>query len=323
MKIKGRSISETCHARTACTRRRFLKWQLCGALWLASGPGLLLAPGRVGAAEPDLAVAKGGPAAATRAAVELLGGMEKFVKPGQRVVIKPNMSFASPPEAATNTHPEVVRTLVSLCQEAGAGSVFVLDNPLNELEACLQQSGIREACEPLGRGMVQGAVSEHLYQEADIPKGKSMRSNRFVKEALKADVLIAAPVAKHHGATGVSLSMKGMMGLIMDRSVMHWKYGLHGAIVDLCTRLKADLAVIDATRALTTNGPFGPGEVERLDTVVASRDMVAADAYVTEMVRWYGRSLRADQVKHLKIAHERGLGRIDVGNLQVSRVEAG
>ncbi|MFW5721754.1 MAG: hypothetical protein ACOCWT_00515, partial [Desulfohalobiaceae bacterium] len=59
------------------------------------------------------------------------------------------------------------------------------------------------------------------------------------------------------------------------------------------------------------------------DTMVASRDMVAADAYVTEMVRWYGRSLRADQVKHLKIAHERGLGRIDVENLQVSKVEAG
>lgn len=302
-------------------RRAFLKWQLTGTIWLAAGSsGLLLPRHAMASSAPDLAVAKGGPAAATRAAVEQLGGMRSFVKPGQRVVIKPNMSFAAPPERATNTHPEVVRALVEMCREAGADVIRVLDHPLNELEACLQQSGIRDACEGVGSGIVQGATAEHLFEEADIPQGQSMRSNKFIKDVLRADVLIAAPVAKHHGSTGVSLSMKGMMGLIFNRSVMHWRYDLHTSIVDLCTKLKADLAVIDATRALTTDGPFGPGRVEKYDTVVASRDMAAADAYVVEMVRWYGKQLRADQVKHLKIAGERGFGRIDVENLRVARV---
>jgi uncharacterized protein (DUF362 family) len=143
-----------------------------------------------------------------------------------------------------------------------------------------------------------------------------------MRDVLEADVLIAAPVAKSHGSSGVSLSMKGMMGLIWNRSVMHWRYDLHASIVDLCTILRPGLTLIDATRVLTTNGPGGPGTVIRPDTVIASRDMVAADAMTVQMFEWYGRKMEPRQVRHIKLAHERGLGRMDVGNLSVRRTAA-
>mgnify|MGYP001333948465 CR=1 FL=1 len=302
-------------------RRCFLKYQLHGALWLAAGGAGLFGPS-LGLAQgtPDIAVAKGQPGPATRAAVGLLGGMSAFVKPGQRVVIKPNMSFAGGPEMANNTHPDVIKELAAMCWEAQAADVLVLDNPLQGPEDCLERSGIRTACLGLGKKMVYSVQDDALFSEAEIPDATSMRHNRFMKDVLKADVLIAAPVAKSHGATGVSLSLKGMMGLIKDREDMHYKYELDQAIVDLNRRLKAKLAVIDATRVLTSNGPYGPGEVDKKNMIIASTDPVAADAMTVRSCTWYGRAIKPNQVKHLRLAHEQGLGRIDVENMRVGEV---
>ncbi len=297
-------------------RRHFLAWHLGSAACLAAGvwpAGLALA-----GSGPYIAAAKGEPAQAgqaARAAVGLLGGMGRFVKKGDKVVVKPNMSFAHPPERATTTHPALVREIVLMCQEAGASQVLVLDHPLRAAERCLEESGIEEACRPLGRGLVQGVDKPAYFTQADIPQGKEMQSNSFITQSLEADVLIAAPVAKSHGSAGVSLSMKGMMGLIWDRGVMHYRYDLHEAIVDLNTKMRANLAVIDGTRVLTTNGPSGPGKVVQANTVIASADVVAADAFAVQSFEWWGQRMQPDQVKHLRLAAERGLGRIDLENL--------
>ena len=302
-------------------RREFLKFQVMGILWMvAGGSGLLLPKELVAESVPDIAVAKGAAAAATRAAVELLGGMKQFVKPGNRVIIKPNMSFPTPPERASNTHPEVVRELAVMCKEAGASKTLVLDNTLSSKELCLKRSGIREACKAIDNKMVFALSDDSLYKTKEIPKHKSMRKTEIMKEVLKSDVLIAAPVAKSHSSTGVSLSMKGMMGLIYNRGVMHRRYDLHTSIVDLCTLLKADLAVIDGTRVLSTNGPHGPGKVLHENTVIASKDMVAADAYAVSIFEWYGKKFKPRQVRHIQEAHERGLGRMDIENLKVKSI---
>ena len=303
-------------------RREFLRYQAKGILWMiAGGSGILLPKRLIAASVPDIAVVKGAPAAATRAAVDLLGGMKQFVKPGDRVVIKPNMSFPTPPERASNTHPEVVRELAVMCKEAGAARILVLDHTLSREELCLKRSGIRKACNPISKKMVFALSDDRLYKATEIPAGKSMPSTDIMKEVLKCDVLIAAPVAKSHSATGVSLSMKGMMGLNYDRRVMHGKYDLHTSIVDLCTILKADLTVIDGTRVLSTNGPQGPGKVLKRDTIIASRDMVAADAYAVAAFEWYGKRFKPRQVRHILEAHERGLGRMDVENLNVRAID--
>ena len=302
-------------------RREFLKYQFQGMLWLAAGgSGLFLPKTGIAASQPDVAVVKGERAAATRAAVELLGGMRRFVKPGNRVVIKPNMSFARPPEAGTNTSPEVVRELAVMCKEAGAAGILIPDNVLHMATACLEKSGIRDACASMDKNMVRAVSSPHLFQETIIPDAKDIPRTDIMKAVLKSDVLIAAPTAKSHSSAGVSLSMKGMMGLIYNRGVFHGRYDLDTSIVDLCTVLKADLTVIDASRVLSTGGPQGPGKVIREDKVIASADMVAADAMAVSLFEWYGRRFKPSQVNHIRLAHRRGLGRMDVENLKTRRL---
>ncbi len=302
-------------------RRDFIKWQCLGCVATMTGVQLWNPIPALASSTPDLAVVKGGPGPATRAGVELLGGMQAFVRPGDKVVIKPNMSFDQPPEAGTNTHPDVIQALAAMCREADAASISILDNPLRDAELCLESSGIRAAGERIPRCKVETMQSSERFREVELPNGTQLKKTEIMKDVFEADVLIAAPVAKHHSSAGVSLSMKGMMGLILNRGVFHWRYDLHTAIVDLCTRLKPQLTVIDVSRALTTRGPSGPGKVVRMDTVVASRDMVAADAQVVSMVKWYDKSIAPRQVKHIREAHERGLGRMDIDRLEIKSVQ--
>jgi uncharacterized protein (DUF362 family) len=291
-------------------------------LWSAALCWGLKLPRPAGAAEiPDIAVARGDRRAATRAAVDLLGGMPRFVQPGQKVVVKPNMSFAGGPEDATDTHPDVVRELVAMCKEAGARSIRVLDHTLRREERCIE--GVAKACEIYGDDIVQAVSRSRFFKPAAIVDGRQMKETQVIWEVLEADVLIAAPVAKSHSSTGVSLSMKGMMGLIWNRGIMHSRYDLHESIVDLATLLKPALVVVDASRVLSTNGPGGPGRVLKQDTIIASDDMVAADAQTVAMFEWYGRKLKPHNVKYIRIAHERGLGRMDIENLRVRQVQAG
>ncbi len=298
-------------------RRDFLKWQMAG-IGLINLP-LWALDAQAVEAFPDVAVVKGSPAAATRAAVDLIGGMSRFVKPGQKVVVKPNMSFARAPDTATNTHPEVVREVLVMCKEAGASKIRVLDHTLHDSEQTLQRSGIRDVCNSIEPGICHHLENTSFYQDADLPEAKEMRVNAFMLDVLEADVIIAVPVAKSHSGAGVSLALKGQMGLIYDRKIMHSRYDLATSIVDLAVRLKPALSVIDATRVLTTNGPSGPGNVITPGEVIASADPVAADATAVASYEWYGRKMQPRQVAHIRLAHERGLGTMDIDALITKR----
>jgi len=307
-------------------RREFLIKQLKGALLIAMGtagssfPKSVLAgkPAPVKTGIPDLGIVKGRPGPATRTAVELIGGMKSVIKPGNKVVIKPNMSYPLKPESATNTHPEVLREIVAMSWEAGASRIRVLDHPYAQNELCIQS--IKQACEVFDKSIVHALTKFDFYKPAQIPKGLSLKKTDVMQDLLEADVLIAAPVAKSHSATGVSLSMKGMMGLIWDRMIMHRDHDLDSAIVDLCSLLRPQLVVIDATRVLSDNGPNGPGKVIRMDTIVASKDMVTADAQTIQMCEWYGKRFEPSQIKHIRLAHQRGIGRMDIQNLSMKKI---
>ncbi len=294
------------------TRRAFLRYAGVGTLTWLGAP--LWLPGET---TVDLAVVKGAGDRACRAAVGLLGGMEAFVRPGDKVVVKPNMSFNRGEASGTTTTPAVVREVVAMCLEAGAKRVRVLDHPLRKDERCIE--GVRESCAPFGRDLVQGLWDRDLFLETPIPAGRSLKQTSVMRDVLAAERLIAVPTAKSHGATGVSLSLKGMMGLVWNRSVMHWRHDLSEAIVDLGTLLKPDLVIVDATYVLSTEGPSGPGRVLQENTVIAARDMVAADALTVQLFPWYGRRMQPRQVGHIRLAHERGLGRMDVENLAVKQ----
>jgi len=196
---------------------------------------------------------------------------------------------------------------------------MILDHTLAPGNACVQISGIGPACREIDNNMVHAINNPSFFKQVNISNAKSLTKTDVVKEALKADVLIAVPVAKSHSATGVSLSMKGMMGLIYDRTIMH-RMDLNETLVDLVSFLKADLTIIDGTRVLSTGGPGGPGKVIKKDTIIASKDMVAADAYAVSAFEWYGKKFKPTQVKHIRLAHERGLGRADIENLSIKTI---
>jgi uncharacterized protein (DUF362 family) len=300
------------------SRRDFLKAASTG---LAVG---LAGRSTAASAAPDydLAVIAGDPTAATRRAIEALGGMSRFVQKGQRVVLKPNMSFASGPERASNTHPAVVSTVAQMCLEAGAERVMVVDNPLQSPELCLRRAGVADACKGLRNTYVQMFTDRKFYREIPIPQGKVLDRVEVITEVLDSPVLISLPQAKSHSNTGISMGVKGLMGLIWDRWSFHSRYNINEALADLATVIRPRLTILDATRALTTGGPGGPGEVVKPNLVVAGTDPVAVDAFGVGVAPWYGRRFAGRQVEHLLAASQRGLGQIEVERLRILRTTA-
>jgi uncharacterized protein (DUF362 family) len=300
------------------TRRKFLKTAVVGmAFGIAGRPSFSLAK-----EEYDLAVISGEPVAATRKAFEALGGISRFVKKSQRVVLKPNMSFARTPEIAATTHPLVVATVAQACMEAGASQVLVLDHTLHRAELCLERAGIRDACKNISGVHVLTLQERKFFREVKIPQGKALERVEVMKEVLDSQVLINIPVAKSHSATGVSMGMKGLMGLIWDRGSFHSQYNINQAIADLGTVIKPQLTILDATRALVSGGPGGPGEVKKPNLIIAGTDPIAVDSYGVSVVPWYGQNFKGRQVEHLLISHQRGLGKIDIDQLKIFKEKA-
>jgi len=295
------------------TRRKFLKTTAAGiALGLAGRPSFSIAKEEV-----DLAVISGDPVTATKKALEALGGISRFVKKGQRVVLKPNMSFTRTPEFGATTHPQVVATVAQACMEAGAQQVLVLDHTLHRAELCLERTGIREACKDIPGVHVLALQERKFFHEIKVPQGKVLERVEVMKELLDNPVLINIPVAKSHSATGVSMGIKGLMGLIWDREIFHSQVNMNQALADLATVIKPQLTILDATRALTSGGPGGPGEVKKTNLIIAGIDPVAVDSYGVSVVPWYGQTFKGRQVEHLQIAHQRGLGKIDIEQSKV------
>ena len=304
------------------TRRGFIKTAAQTGLLLTLGHPMASAVGQAWAAEvtsssPDLAVVKGDPQKAVLKALDLLGGMKRFVKTGQSVVVKPNMSFAKTPDQATNTSPVVVAAVARACMEAGAKKVLVLDHTLHKGELCLDMSGIGTSCKAISNTHVLALNDKRFYQELPVPQGKVLTSVNVLQEVVRSDVLINLPTAKSHSATGVSLGMKGLMGLIWDRKYFHAKVDLHQAIADLTSVTKPHLTIIDASRALITGGPSGPGKIDTLNTIIAGVDPVAVDTFGVSIAPWYNKPFKVDQVKHIMAAYRMGLGTINLDQLRI------
>ena len=300
------------------TRRKFLKTAAAGvALGLVGSPSFSFAK-----EEYDLAVISGEPMAATKKALEALGGISNFVKKGQRVVLKPNMSFARTPDFSATTHPLVVATMAQACIEAGASQVLVLDHTLHRPELCLERTGIRDACKSIPGVHVLALQERTFFREVKISKGEVLESVEVVKEILDGHILINIPVAKSHSATGVSLGMKGLMGLVWDRESFHSRFNINQAIADLGTVIRPHLTILDATRALASGGPGGPGEVKKPNLIIAGTDPVAVDSYGVSIVPWYGQNFKGRQVEHLLAAYQKGLGKIDIDQLRVFKEKA-
>jgi len=301
------------------SRRDFLKAGAMAAGGLVLPKWAYSAVSRA-ATSPDVVHVTGGTVElAVRTSLDRLGGIGAFVRRGQKVLIVPNAGFPNPAEMATTTDPETIRAIATLCKEAGASSITISSYPVREPDLCFERSGIADLARLNGVNVVP-LTSGSAYMPLRIPDRIDAREVEVATVVRQSDVLIAVPVAKSHSSAGVSFAMKGMMGLIRSRGPFHARYDLHQAIVDLSKGIKAQLVVVDARRALVTRGPGGPGRVETPNAIVAGRNQTTVDAYTVSLARWYNRAFTADQVRHLRLAGEQGLGLTDLSAMNVVRV---
>jgi uncharacterized protein (DUF362 family) len=249
--------------------------------------------------------------AITRRAVNALGGMDRFVKAGDIVAVKPNMGWDRKPEQAATTHPAVVRAIVEECLKVGAKRVKVFDNPCNDMRRSYENSGIPAALKDLKNVDVR-YVEEERFKKVSL-KGTFLKDWELYSDALTADVFINVPIAKHHSLTSLTLGLKNMMGIMGgNRGFIHRQ--IEDALADVNNVIKSHLVVIDATRILTAHGPTGGSlsDVKILNKVIASTDIVAADAWATGLF-----GLKPQDVSITVTAYKRGLGEMNLDKIRI------
>jgi uncharacterized protein (DUF362 family) len=245
-------------------------------------------------------------------AIELLGGIERFVKPGETVAIKPNAAFASPPMLGATTRPELVAEMVRLCYDKGkAKKVIVTDNPINDPASCFMLSGIGKAASQAGAEVI--LPKDYHFRHTNLAGGKLIRNwPVFFGPLEKIDKLIGISPVKCHHRSGASMSMKNWYGLLGGRrNIFH--QDINTIIAELSMMVKPTLVILDGVETMMTNGPTGGSvsDLKRTDTLIASCDMVAADSFACSLL-----GLKVSDLAYLTKAENAGAGTTDYESLK-------
>lgn len=303
-------------------RRNFIKGLTFSGLTAGLSIGNLQAEPLAVQKDADLVAIMGGePDIMLRRALEEMGGIGKYVKKGNKVVIKPNIGWDKAPEMAANTNPILVKELVKQCLSAGAVEVLVFDHTCDNWQRSYKNSGIEDAVKEAGGKIVPGN-DESMYKEVDLPKGVTLKKAKIHQALLDCDVWFNVPVLKNHGGAKMTISMKNLMGIVWDRQIFH-RSNLDQCIADSCTFLKKPaLNIVDAYRVLKTNGPQGKSEadVATLKTLLVSPDFVAVD---TAAIKFFNQVQEMDvnRVGYIAKAEELGIGVSDLDKLNVKRIK--
>ncbi len=275
---------------------------------------------------PSFAMAENGPrmAIATGAdrinsinlALKALGGIETFVKPGDRVLIKVNAAFASPPFLCATTNPELLAEVCRLCFKAGASAVIVTDNPINSPESCFALSGMGEAARSVGAGVI--LPKDAFFKPTTVPGGTLIRNWPVLYTPFEGvtKLIGLAPVKDHH-RSGASMSMKNWYGLIGGRrNIFH--QNINDFIKELGLMVTPTLVILDGTMTMMTNGPTGGSlsDLKATNTMIVSTDQVAADAFGVTLL---GKTAR--DLPYLQKAEAAGVGTADYEPLRPIRVQ--
>ncbi len=221
-------------------------------------------------------------------------GIKRFVSKGDVVLVKPNVGFDRSPHMGATTNPEVLRWVIRLCKEAGAGKVIVADNPIESPEACFAKSKIRDVTDEEGAKLVLPSQVhfESLVIRDSVPDARKRealgRWPIFYSPLAQATKVIGVAPIKDHNLCGASMQMKNWYGLLGGRR-NQFHQAIHNIVSDLGMMMSPTLVIADATRVLMRNGPTGGrisdvkigGEMGR-PSVVASVDQVACDAWCCE-----------------------------------------
>ena len=247
-------------------------------------------------------------------AIELLGGLGRFVRKGQTVAIKPNIAFASPPMLGATANPDLVAEVVRLCYAAGAKQVLVTDNPINDPASCFMLSGIAKAATAAGAKVI--LPKESLFRHTTLAGGKLIRNwPVYFGPFSKVDRLIGISPIKHHHRSGASMTMKNWYGLLGGRrNVFH--QDINTVIAELAMMVKPTLVILDGTDVMMTNGPTGGSvsDLKRKNTLIASTDMVAADSFGCSLL-----DLKPSDLPYLAKAHQASAGTTDYESLKPKR----
>jgi len=271
----------------------------------------------------DMVALKGGkgPDELFKKGIAFLGGMKKFVKRGQKVLIKPNIGWDRSPEYGANTSPELVGVIIKECLNAGAAEVYVFDHTCDSWKNCYKNSRIEEYTKNNG-GKVVPANSQEYYIKTNIPRGKILKEALVHKLFMECDVVINVPILKHHSSAGVTASMKNLMGVVWDRSEWH-RNDLHQCIADFATLRKIDLSVLDGWRVMVKNGPRGysASDAIKYEYLFISADPVAIDSAGVSVLSRANSSIgKAEDIRYIKLASEYGLGKTNLDKMNIKRI---
>ena len=271
---------------------------------------------------PDMVAVMGGePDAMLRKALDTMGGIGKYVKKGQTVVIKPNIGWDKTPELAANTNPQLIKELVRQCISAGAKKVTVFDHTCNDWKQCYANSGIEKAAKEAGATVVPGN-DEVYYSNVKLPGGVKLKETKIHKALLEADIWFNVPILKNHGGAKMTIAMKNYMGIVWDRGYFH-QNDLQQCIADICTwEKKPVLNIVDAYRVLKQNGPQGKSaaDVAELKTLIVSSDIVAIDAAAVKFFNQV-KPMSLEAAGHIGAGEKLNLGTTDLDKLNIKRIK--
>ncbi|MBF0206533.1 MAG: DUF362 domain-containing protein [Oligoflexia bacterium] len=266
---------------------------------------------------PDLVAVKGGsPVEMFERGINELGGMQRFVKKGTVVLVKPNIGWNKTPTQGANTNPELVGAIVKKAYEVGAKKVWVFDHPVDEEKACYKNSGIEAAVIQNG-GIMHTANNESDYVEREIPRAKFLKKVKVHKLYLESDVIINVPILKNHAGSKMTAAMKNLMGVVWDRRTWH-EQGLHQCIAEFTLLKKVDLTIVDAYMVMMANGPrgFSTEDLKPARMQLLSTDMLLVDTAGAAILE-----TAVNKIPSIEIAQKLGVGSSDLKKANIKRID--
>ncbi len=239
-----------------------------------------------------------------------IGGMQAFIQKGDRVLLKVNAAFASPPILSATTHPDTIATLIRLCFNAGAGAVIVTDNPINDPASCFRLTGIEQAALSAGARVL--FPKKEFFKPFSLAQAQLIRNWPILYEPLSSvDKIIGTAPVKDHHRSGASMIMKNWYGLLGGRrNIFH--QDIHTIIKELAMMVKPTLVVLDGTTTMMHNGPTGGSlsDLKQTHTMIVGTDQVAADAFGATLLE-----KTIDDLAFIKKAEAMRLGTADFKSL--------
>lgn len=282
-----------------------LPWQLSG-----------MSPG-----QPTVWEIEGDPGLAVKKLFEALGGLNSMLEVNPElstVLLKPNLCLPNPGGMGTTTSFDLMDALCAYLVDNKVKKVIITDHTLKKAEDFTGHELLTLADKyPAVKFIL---ANEQRYYMPQSVEGKVLKSTELLKLLSKVDLFINIPTAKHHSATQISLSIKNLMGVIWDRAAFHTELDMDLALGDLTLAAKPHLNIIDCYHVLLNGGPTGPGPVVNDNRFFASTDILAVDSVVASRYNFGGMSSSPDDIGHLYMAYENGVGEIDLNKMNIEKI---